>query len=564
MSIFNSIPVSKKVRSGFNLSHELKTTTNMGNLECVLCQEVLPSDHFRLKVEALTRFAPMLAPIMHRVDVKFEAFFVPTRLVWDDWKDFITGGTDGLDTPAFPTITAKTIRDCFRNLGISSAEFNKQFLGKGTLWNQMGLPPMTVDSFPADESLHNVRINALPFRCYNLIYNEYYRDETLNPDFPDYVHTSGGDISSSEFLYYHTQQRAWSKDYFTSALPWTQRGPQATIPVADKAEVKLVDNLTQDNPAFGMNNFIGINNPAAAHGDTVMSGTRVANINSTSRIRLTDTKWSGATGSWVYDPRGTLLADLSEATGITINQLRYAVHLQRFLENNARGGARYIEQLLSHFGVRSSDARLQRPQLLGRSSSPVVISEVLQTSSTDASSPQANMAGHGVAAESSYLINNFFEEHGYILVFMSVMPKATYQQGVPRMFFKDSKFDFAWPEFAQLGEQEIKLGELYYRGNARSDTPANNNDTVFGYTPRYAEYKTRLSRVAGDFVDTLNYWHLGRIFNAPPRLNNEFVLADPSTRIFAVTDKSVSHVYSQIYFDLKAVRPLPKYGVPSL
>lgn len=564
MSIFNSIPSSKKVRSGFDLSHELKTTTNMGNLECVLCQEVLPSDHFRLKVEALTRFAPMLAPIMHRVDVKFEAFFVPTRLVWDDWKDFITGGSDGLDSPAFPTITAKAIHTAYSNTGSDSALFDKEYLGKGTLWNQMGLPPITVKSFPSDESLQNVRINALPFRCYNLIYNEYYRDETLNPDFPDFLFTSGGDISGTEFLSYRTQQRAWSKDYFTSALPWTQRGPQATIPVADKAEVKLIDNLTHDNSAFERVNFIGRNSPVGARGDVGIAGTRGPSSDSTTVIGVTDSKWGGSTGSWVYDPRGTLLADLSEATGITINQLRYAVHLQRFLENNARGGARYIEQLLSHFGVRSSDSRLQRPQLLGRSSSPVVISEVLQTSSTDSSSPQANMAGHGVSAESSYLINNFFEEHGYILVLMSVMPKATYQQGVPRMFFKESKFDFAWPEFAQLGEQEIKLGELYYRGNARADTPANNNDTVFGYAPRYAEYKTRLSRVAGDFVDNLNYWHLGRIFNAPPRLNNEFVLADPSTRIFAVTDKSVSHVYSQIYFDLKAVRPIPKYGVPSL
>jgi hypothetical protein len=258
-----------------------------------------------------------------------------------------------------------------------------------------------------------------------------------------------------------------------------------------------------------------------------------------------------------------LKANLGEGTSVTINDLRRSIKLQEWLEKNARGGARYIEQIFSHFGVKSSDARLQRVEFLGGGKTPVVISEVLQTSATQApeiaETPLASMAGHGISVGSTHEFTKFFEEHGIVMGIMSVMPKTAYQQGTPRMFTKFDKFDYYFPEFAHLGEQEIKNKEIYTTNDATY------NEGTFGYTPRYAEYKYRESRVCGDFRSNLNFWHLGRIFSSAPNLNSAFVHPDPTTlnRIFAVTDDNTQHLWCQVYHDIKAIRPMPKFGVPS-
>ena len=244
--------------------------------------------------------------------------------------------------------------------------------------------------------------------------------------------------------------------------------------------------------------------------------------------------------------------------GVSINDLRTSNALQRWFERNARSGSRYIEQILSHFGVRSSDARLQRPQFLGGGRTPISVSEVLQTSSTDSTSPQANMAGHGISAGVNHGFKRYFEEHGYIIGIMSIRPRTGYQQGVPKDFRKFDNMDFYFPEFAHLGEQVIKNEEVYLQQYSAS------NDEVFGYTPRYAEYKYSMNEVHGDFRGNMAYWHLNRIFNEKPNLNTAFVECNPSNRVFATAETSDDKYWIQLYQDVKALRLMPKYGTPIL
>lgn len=268
------------------------------------------------------------------------------------------------------------------------------------------------------------------------------------------------------------------------------------------------------------------------------------------------------------DPNGTLEADLSAVTASTINELREAFQLQKWLERNMRNGSRYIESILAHFGVKSSDARLQRPEYLGGGKSPVVISEVLQTSGTTTqeidplyNSPQGNMAGHAVSAGQTNYFKKFFEEHGFIIGIMSIMPRTSYQQGIPRIFNKFDKFDYFWPEFAHLGEQEVKNQELYFDTSATQK-----NDDTFGYQSRYAEYRYIPSSVAGDFRDNLLFWHLGRKFENVPSLGEAFITADPQNngweRIFAVQDAEVHKIWVQMIHKVKAVRPMPVFADP--
>lgn len=255
-------------------------------------------------------------------------------------------------------------------------------------------------------------------------------------------------------------------------------------------------------------------------------------------------KWGSETG---------LQADLSAATAATINSIRQAFQLQRWMEQNARGGVRYVESVLAHFGVRSSDARLQRPEFLGGGRSPIVVSEVIQTSVT-AATPQGNLAGHGFSAQQSHEFTKSFEEHGYIIGILSIMPRTAYQQGVPRMWSRSSKLDFYWPSFAHLGEQGVLNKEIY----AEHSSPTG----IFGYVPRYEEYRSRESAVCGDFRSTFNYWHMGRIFSGDPSLNSAFVTADPTKRINAVTDKH--NCWVQVLNNVTAVRPIPRQGTPGL
>lgn len=508
MSLFNQIRVKRPGRNAFNLSHEKKLTMNMGELVPIYMQEVVPGDKFNVNTETFVRLSPMLAPVMHRVNLYTHFFFVPWRLVWSNWETFITGGPDGTSVPSFPQI-------------ILNATTKPYFL-PGLLPDYMGLP--NVDA--AATISPDIKFNALPFRAYQKIYNEYYRDQNLSIP----VDVPIDDAVPNTVNLITMRKRAWEKDYFTSALPWAQRG----------GEVELPTDIQYRKP--------GIIKQTAAGETPAPDGSLFKSIGAGGLTGYSSATGTGGTPAYL---------DNIESLGITVNDLRRSVRLQEWLEKNARGGARYIEQILSHFGVKSSDARLQRPEFLGGSKQPIVISEVLATFN-NAETPGGQMYGHGVSAGGGHGFNRFFEEHGVILGIMSVLPRTNYQQGVPKLFTKLDKFDYYYPEFANLGEQEIKLEELYFDPVTQTD-----NKKTFGYTPRYAEYKFNPGTCHGDFRNTLDFWHMGRKFSAAPALNEQFVMSDPTTRIWAVEDTS-QKLYVQLYNQVKAVRPMPHFGTPTL
>lgn len=545
-NIFNSIRMKRPRRNAFNLSYESKLTLNMGELVPVMCMPVVPGDKFRVNTESLVRLAPLVAPMMHRVNVFTHYFFVPNRLVWNDWETFITQGIDGEQKPVFPKFNL--------NMLSYSALLKDGMFRDGSLWDYLGLPSVGKIGTLADDKASPNSVNvpqigfsvsALPFRAYQLIYNEYYRDQNLTD--PVSFSLDSGEILVADLRnLLILRRRAWEKDYFTSALPWLQRGPEVTVPVGGDQ----FSTVTLDRTAG--NQMVLNNNGKAANGELFAPGT--AGVTGT--LGWKNESGSSSGPAWL-DPNGTLKVDTSQL-GVNINDLRTSNALQRWFERNARGGSRYIEQILSHFGVRSSDARLQRPQFLGGGRMPISVSEVLQTSSTDETSPQANMAGHGISAGVNNGFKHYFEEHGYIIGIMSITPRSGYQQGVPRDFTKFDNMDFYFPEFAHLSEQEIKNKEIYLSDDATY------NEGTFGYTPRYAEYKYKASESHGDFRGNLAYWHLNRIFADKPNLNTTFVECNPSNRVFATSQTEDDKFWVQLYQDVRALRLMPKYGTPML
>ncbi|WP_308549308.1 major capsid protein [uncultured Parabacteroides sp.] len=556
-------------RNAFNLSYESKLTMNMGELVPIMCMPVVPGDKFRVKTESLVRLAPLVAPMMHRVNVFTHYFFVPNRLVWNQWEDFITKGVDGTDVPVFP----KIVLDNTLETTPGSSIFDRKLFRDGSLWDYLGLPSIRqigdtsdgyVDPSPSPNSVNvplDFKVSALPFRAYQLIYNEYYRDQNLTD--PIDFSLDSGDVKSDFYKLLTLRRRAWEKDYFTSALPWLQRGPEVTVPVQGAGgSMDVVYEPAEDSSGFqiwrtndGSGFRQGQSYSAAFAGVSEPSGSSSKPTYLAGQLIGTSTG-IGNVGPEL-DPNGTLKVNVDEF-GVNINDLRTSSALQRWFERNARGGSRYIEQILSHFGVRSSDARLQRPQFLGGSRMPISVSEVLQTSSTDATSPQANMAGHGISAGVNNGFKHYFEEHGYVIGIMSITPRTGYQQGVPRDFMKFDNMDFYFPEFAHLSEQEIKNQELYV------SSEQSYNEGTFGYTPRYAEYKYKSSESHGDFRGNLAFWHLNRIFASQPNLNTTFVECNPSNRVFATSDTEDDKFWIQIYQDVKALRLMPKYGTPML
>lgn len=499
-------------RSKFDLSHERKLSLNMGKLVPIMVQEILPGDKFRVNTELMLRLAPMLAPVMHRMNVTVHNWFVPNRLVWNEWQDFITGGRDGDLSPVAPYFMAVPFS-------------GTQLFQNGTLCDYFGLPTVPATGGPA--ITNQFRISALPFRAYQLIYNEFYRDPNLSQ--PIDFGLQSGQIAPAdpEFTAMLTlRDSSWEKDYYTSSLPWAQRGGNSAAPV----------DYTTGLPTLAFDATSG------------------APVTSSPGLK------TDVNGNVTYDAGATLDARLETEASVDINEFRKAWMVQKWLEKNARGGYRYIEMLLKHFGVMSSDARLQRPEYLGGASAPVVISEVLsnfQFSGDAEGLPQGNMAGHGISASSGNGFSRKFEEHGHVITILRVLPRTCYQQGIPKAFQRFDKFDYAWPTFANLGEQEVKQSEIY----ADYAAPSGTNPT-FGYQERYAEYKYGQNTVHGDFRDSLAYWHEGRIFSAAPSLNESFVTADPSHRIFAVEDPAIHKLYCQVYHKVDALRPLPFFGTP--
>ncbi|AZL82871.1 major capsid protein [Apis mellifera associated microvirus 49] len=488
-------------RSKHALSSTHLTSFDMGQLVPVNLLETLPGDSIQCSTSALIRCAPMLAPPMHPVRVRIHHWFVPHRLVWANFENFITGGPDGNDASVFPTKSSFAV-------------------AAGTLANYLGLPVATV---PA--------VSALPFRAYALIWNEYYRDQDLQTALT--VNTGDGvDATTPVTL----QNCDWEKDYFTSSRPWEQKGPAVSIPIGTSAPVIR-------NPSSG-----AINSSLIRVSSTGATTTAQDTLQHATDGKLrSPTHTTGLT----LDPNGSLIADLSSVSGITVNALRQSLALQRFEEARARYGSRYAEYLRA-LGVRSSDARLQRPEYLGGGVSTIQFSEVMQTAQ-DSTNPVGTLRGHGITAMRSNRFRRFFEEHGYIITLASILPKTIYMDGVERSWNRRTKYDFWQKELENLGQQSILNKEIY----AASGTP----DGVFGYQDRYDEYRRQWSRVSGEFATSvLDYWHFARKFASAPALNSTFVSAVPPSRAFASSINDV--IYAQFRHSIQARRLVSKTAFP--
>lgn len=526
---FDQVAVTAPNYSTFDLSHDHKTSMQMGRLVPVFVAETLPGDSWKIHSEAMFRLMPMIAPIMHKVSVRFEAFYVPNRILWDNWEKFITGGEVGQSVGVPPAAPYLTLND----------------VEPSSLANYLGLP---ANNGVVDMS--DMQVSALPFAAYQRIWWEYYRDQNLiDPGDDPFMLTDGLQDATNTNNCIPLRNRAWEHDYFTSCLPTAQKGTAVELPI-EFADIPVKWRIQGNAPGLWR---------SAATGNLVAGTPDYVGINGLGQADSRSIGGGGITNAAIqYDPNGTQFVDGDDlATTTTINDLRTAWALQQWLEKNMRAGSRYKEALLAHFNVRSSDARLQRPQYIGGARGTIAVSEVLQTSSTDTETPQANMAGHGISVMGTGGMYYKCEEHGYIMVMVSILPTTAYYHGVPRHFFKFDRMMYAWPDFAQLGEQEVYNKELYY------DESDGENENVFGYIPRYSEYRYHPSRVSGQMATTLQHWHMGRRFADRPNLNADFIQSNPTKDIFAVTDADEDDIVCQIFSQIIARRPLPVYGIPA-
>jgi len=512
--------MTKLQQNLFDLSHDVKLTLDMGNLVPILALECLPGDKHTVSCESLLRFAPMTFPVMHRYDVTMHYFFVPNRILWPNWENFITNTPDettGL-LPAPPYVSMR-----YDNV-------NHQI---GSLPDYLGIPY----NYDPTSYLTGENVSALPFAAYQCIYNEYYRDQNLIPKV-DYKLTDG-DNNSNQTELFTLRRRAWEHDYFSACLPFAQKGQAVDIPLGE---------VTAHPPTPG--SFIN-GNPRwrdLTTGNDITNGTVQADTDLLGAY--VNIPIGGAPEKAFYDPGATM-----SVTPTTINDLRRAFKLQEWLEKAARGGSRYIEWIRAMFGVTSSDARLQRPEYITGTKTPVVISEVLNTTGTD-NAPQGAFSGHGVSVANGNYDSYYCEEHGFIIGIMSVMPKPAYMQGLDRMWSRlQDPTQYYFSSFANIGEQGVENKEIFAYTAQGTDT--------FGYIPRYAEYRYQPNRVCSNFRTDLMDFHQARLFENPPALNDEFIECNPDKRIFSVTDPGVNSLYAQVYNKISSVRSIPKYGTPT-
>jgi len=526
---FSQVPKANIPRSSFNRSHGYKTTFDAGDIVPIFTDEVLPGDTFKLKTTLFGRLATPIFPIMDNLYMETFYFFVPNRLLWDNWEKFNGAQEDPSDSIDF------TIPQVQAPSGFTEGSIGDYF----GLPTQIGTP---------------MEVSALHFRAHNLIYNEWFRDQNLQDSRPKNMGDGPDDLGD-----YGIYRRGKRHDYFTSCLPWPQKGDGVELPLGTSAPVygngKTL-GLTDGTNNAGIFNGSATDDPALI--DQSVYNTNVGTAQTNTGDLITD-----AGIGVVESGESGLYADLSSASAATINSLRQAFMFQAVLERDARGGTRYTEMIKSHFGVTNPDFRLQRPEYLGGSSTRININPVQQTSSTDGTTPQGNLAAFGIAADSHHGFTKSFTEHGVIIGYVNVRADLTYQQGLPKMWSRQTRFDFYLPTLAHLGEQAVLNKEIYYDDDGF-------NDDAFGYQERWAEYRYKQSQITGAFRSnasaSLDAWHLSQEFETRPSLDTAFIKDRTSKtlgdRVIAVDTEP--DMLLDCYFQLTCARPMPTYSVPGL
>lgn len=547
-SHFAMIPQANIRRSVFDRSHVYKTTFNEGQLIPYFIDEVIPGDTFTLNPVEFCRLATPVVPFMDNIYVESFFFFVPSRLVYDKWVNLCGEQENPEDSTDYLVPTVSLTGDMTNKLP-----------------DYMGISC-------ASGTFNNVSVNCLPFRCYWTIWNEWFRDENLQKS----VKVSKGEnntvlepmgqstanpnygLPSGVSNWYDPAPRGKRYDYFTGALPWPQKGPAVDLPLGQMAPVVSNNQDILFSSGSSVPHGSGSTSISPSFTDVSLGGRsytfssgKVVDTNIGSNVGFSALRFGSQSG---------LQVDLSSATSITINSLRQAFMLQRYYEIDARGGTRYTEKLQAHFGVTNPDARLQRPEFLGSHSSMMNINPVTQTSSTDSTTPQGNLAAYGLNAQRYHAFTKSFSEFGYVIGLINVRADLTYQQGINKMWLRSDVLDFYWPSFAHLGEQAIENIEIYCQGN-------DEDKKVFGYQERYAEYRYKPSLITGQFRSTykepLDIWHLSQKFATLPTLSDEFIQDHPPiSRVVAVP--SYPHFLLDVKFNLKCIRPMPMYGIPGM
>lgn len=548
--LYTTIPAPKVPRNIFNLSRYCSLTMPYQRVCPTAVQEIIPGDKFFWSAEVFARTQPMVAPVMTDQKISMHAFFVPLRTLNNKFAEFMFNNKEGNYTDVLPYCTMSDIYNAVKASSlpaINAVEAIRllDYIGLPFSYRSATTSALFVSQWISDNARFDgseIRVNLAPFFAYTKIWSEYFRDENLVDDpFDAWVRNGRGTSvlswtgSQSSYVFGNTTRkvqfvlhfmqlrpRAWQHDRFTSALPFAQRGPDVLLPVTGQFDV------VQDGPG--------------------VSG---------------EVKWRGSTGEMYVEtaePADEPLDLFGDITGIstTINDFRRAERLQRWYENSARGGVRPNEATLAHFGVRTPDATLDRSEFLGGSMQPIVVSDVAQTSeTTQAGTPQGTLAGKGTSYKTGGLFKHFFTEHGFVFVFASALIRPAYWQGVPRVFSRMQRDEYYWPEFALLGEEPVFDKELFVDGNTTEDG-------VFGYVPRYADYKSALPEVHGDFRSSLDYWVNPRKFANQPALNAEFIFGNPQKKMFAVQSDFSDSLLVTIRHGVKASRLMPFYGVPTI
>lgn len=498
--VFNRVPNARPGRSTFDLSYSKLFTADMGILYPVCHDIVVPGDKWNISNHMVLRANPLVSPIVHPVKIDTHYFYVKMSDIWDDWETFITGGPDGTDATALPRWSSPT----------STAE--------ESLWDLFGMPTgVTPHSSrePVDFML----------RAYNLVYNEYYRDQTLQTE----KNLTDDDVLS----------RNWEKGYFTSSLPWRQRGTAPALPISGTTSAVFSGDVPLSWPAVSGGSTATIFYYRSTNNYPNNTGTKTA-------LELGHVDQADINSNTV---------DLSSATTFSVTDLRYAVAVQQWLERNARAGARYAEFVPAHYGVYTEDGRIGRPEYIGGTSSPLITSEVLGTNQDASTTEHGHLAGHGISIDQNYVGNWFAREHGIIIGLMSIMPAAVYQQGINRQWLQQDRYDFYFPEFNGLSEQAVENVEIYVQGtSADSD--------VFGYVGMYDEYRWKPNMVCGKMRSSFDHWHISRQFSALPNLNSAFITCSPRDDAWAVPSEPQFVVNYGNH--IIATRPIPGLSVPGL